>query len=281
MPEVSTLNSTSGAKNFAYFFEAVWSELSVPLGQGRLTSQRVPLPCSTSYTLIQVLVGKSFILWSQTQVLPNQRGTPRGPLALHTVCCPLLLSKLKMILRPGTENTSTCPQGGRENCLSPLGVCLLSVRSRHEASAQVNGRQALGGGLPSSPHLHISPVRDEQGARLPPQPHHLCIQPCHPTLEPGQRQLIKSESWRVGVGEHATKVTNVHAAAPSRMRYRWGECTHVCANPVGELPCTHAADCMSMPTAWCACSRRHVCVRARMCTRSSAKHSEAPLCSGF
>lgn len=37
----------------------------------------------------------------------------KNPLALHTVSCLPCLSKLKVILRSGTENTSTAPQGGR------------------------------------------------------------------------------------------------------------------------------------------------------------------------
>lgn len=138
------------------------------------------MPCSTSYTLIQVLVGKSFILLVSDPRAPlTNEGHLGAPLALHTVCCPPSLSKLKMILRPGTENTSTCPQGGRGNCLSPWGsVCSASDQDMRTPHRSTEGR--LGGRARRGPHLHVSPVRDEQGARLPPQPHHLCIQPCHP-----------------------------------------------------------------------------------------------------
>lgn len=138
------------------------------------------MPCSTSYTLIQVLVGKSFILLVSDPRAPlTNEGHLGAPLALHTVCCPPSLSKLKMILRPGTENTSTCPQGGRGNCLSPWGsVCSASDQDMRTPHRSTEGRP--GGRARRGPHLHISPVRDEQGARLPPQPHHLCIQPCHP-----------------------------------------------------------------------------------------------------
>lgn len=82
------------------------------------------------------------------------------------------------------------------------------------------------------------------------------------------------------MGEHATKVTNVDATAPSRMKYRWAS-VHMCVRTQWvNCRAVHAADCMFMPTAWFACSRRHVCAPA--CAHaSSAKHFEAPLCSGF
>lgn len=140
------------------------------------------MPCSASYTLIQVfLVGKSFILLvSDPRAPPTKEGHLGAPLALHTVCYPPTLSKLKVILRPGTENTSTCPQGGRSNCLSPWGsVYSVSDQDMRPPHRSTEGKP--GGRARRGPQQHIfSPARDEQGARLPPQPHHVCIQPCHP-----------------------------------------------------------------------------------------------------
>ena len=107
--------------------------------------------------------------------------------------------------------------------------------------------------------------------------------PATPTLEPGQRQLTKKGVMEDGVGgwgAHGTKVTNLYATAPSRMKYRWAS-VHTCVRTQWvNYSTVHAADCVFMPTAWFGCTRRHVCVPA--CAHaSSGKHFEATLCSGF
>lgn len=142
----------------------------------------MPFALQCLQTLIQIfLVRKSFILLVSDPRAPlTKEGHLGTPLALHTVCYPPSLSKLKVILRPGTENTSTCPQGGRGNCLSPWGsvysVSDQDIRPPHRSTEGKPGGRAHRG-----PHRFVfSPARDEQGARLSPQPHHLCIQPCHP-----------------------------------------------------------------------------------------------------